>query len=183
MNNFIELVKIKNSTIQVDFSISNVKEFNHQCSVCLSRPYHFEFFKGCFPRISLGPFLNTLSNILHKGSLFGKSLGFFNRKSFKFRKDSILINIIKQLWLHHERRGYKTFIQWFTQQETKRKAYLALPLGQSKSRANVKVDAPTENVRVPTLALEFWTWNFDFIILQYLNATPLGIHIEISSSL
>ena len=137
----------------MDFSISNVKVFNHQCSVCLSRPYHFEFFKGCFP---LGPFLNTLSNILHKGSLFRKSLGLFNRKSFKFKKDSILINIIKQLWLH----------QWFIQQETKRKAYLALPLGKSKSRDNVKVDAITENFRVPTLALEFWTWNFDFIILQ-----------------
>ena len=26
----------------------------------LSRPYHFKFFEDCFPRISLGPFLNTL---------------------------------------------------------------------------------------------------------------------------
>ena len=31
--------------------------------VCLSRPYHFKFFKGCLPQISLGPFLNTLSQI------------------------------------------------------------------------------------------------------------------------
>ena len=31
--------------------------------VCLSRPYHFKFFKDCLPQILLGPFLNTLSNI------------------------------------------------------------------------------------------------------------------------
>ena len=29
--------------------------------VCLRRPYHIKFFKGCLPQISLGPFLNTLS--------------------------------------------------------------------------------------------------------------------------
>ena len=130
MNNFIELVKIKNSTIQVDFSISNVKEFNHQCSVCLSRPYHFEFFKGCFPRISLGPFLNTLSNILHKGSLFGKSLGFFNRKSFKFWKDSILINIIKQLWLHHERRGLQNVHPMIYTARNEKKSLFGIIIGK-----------------------------------------------------
>ena len=27
--------------------------------VCLSRPYHFEFFKSCLPQILLGPFQNT----------------------------------------------------------------------------------------------------------------------------
>ena len=31
--------------------------------VCLSRPYNFNFFKGCLPQISLGPFLNTLPHI------------------------------------------------------------------------------------------------------------------------
>ena len=30
--------------------------------VRLRRPYRFNFFKGCFPQISLGPFLNTLSH-------------------------------------------------------------------------------------------------------------------------
>ena len=30
---------------------------------CWSRPYHFKFFKGCLPQISLGTFLNTLSQI------------------------------------------------------------------------------------------------------------------------
>ena len=33
------------------------------CNICLSRPYHFKFFKGCLPPISLGPFLNTLSHL------------------------------------------------------------------------------------------------------------------------
>ena len=32
--------------------------------VCLSRPYHFKFLKGCLPQISLGPFLNTLCNMI-----------------------------------------------------------------------------------------------------------------------
>ena len=31
--------------------------------VCLSRPYHLNFFRGCLPQILLGPFLNTLSHI------------------------------------------------------------------------------------------------------------------------
>ena len=30
---------------------------------CLSRPYHFKFFKDCLPQILLGSFLNTLSHI------------------------------------------------------------------------------------------------------------------------
>ena len=29
--------------------------------VCLSRPYSFNFFKGCLPQVLLGRFLNTLS--------------------------------------------------------------------------------------------------------------------------
>ena len=31
--------------------------------VCLSRPYHFKFFKGCYPRILIGLFLNTLTQM------------------------------------------------------------------------------------------------------------------------
>ena len=31
--------------------------------VCLDRPYHFRFFKGCYPQILLGPFLNTLTHL------------------------------------------------------------------------------------------------------------------------
>ena len=31
---------------------------------CLGRPYRFKFFNGCLPQILLGPFLNTLPNIV-----------------------------------------------------------------------------------------------------------------------
>ena len=33
--------------------------------VCLGRPYYFKFFKGSFPQILLGPFLNTLNHLYH----------------------------------------------------------------------------------------------------------------------
>ena len=32
--------------------------------VCLSRPYPFKLFKGCFPQILLGPLLHTLSHVI-----------------------------------------------------------------------------------------------------------------------
>ena len=32
--------------------------------VCLSRLYHFRFFKGCLPQILLGPSLDTLSQMM-----------------------------------------------------------------------------------------------------------------------
>ena len=35
------------------------------CVLCLGRPYHFNFFKGCLPQLLLGPFLNTLTWILY----------------------------------------------------------------------------------------------------------------------
>ena len=41
------------------------------CWSASSRLYHFKFFKGCLPQMSLGPFLNTLSQILSKA--FDKS--------------------------------------------------------------------------------------------------------------
>ena len=36
-----------------------------QNMVCLSRPYHFIFFKGCLPQTLLGPFFNILTHVLH----------------------------------------------------------------------------------------------------------------------
>ena len=30
------------------------------------RPYPFKFFKGCLPRILIGPFLNTLSHMMFR---------------------------------------------------------------------------------------------------------------------
>ena len=37
--------------------------------VWLSRPHHFKFFKDCLPQILRGPFLNTLTHMLHKKSV------------------------------------------------------------------------------------------------------------------
>ena len=37
---------------------------NGPSETCERQPYHFKFFEGCFPRISLGHFLNTL--LFHK---------------------------------------------------------------------------------------------------------------------
>ena len=45
----------------------------------LSRPYHFNFFKGCLPQILLGPFLNTLTHLLLK------LLNFLTRKPWETR--------------------------------------------------------------------------------------------------
>ena len=39
-----------------------------------SRPYPFKFFKGCLPQISLGPFLNTLSQIWFTSIFYEKLL-------------------------------------------------------------------------------------------------------------
>ena len=44
--------------------------------VCLSRQYPFNFFKGYFPHILLGPLLNTLSHLIlcvdaHNGNKIG----------------------------------------------------------------------------------------------------------------
>ena len=47
---------------------------------CLSTPYPFKFFKGCFPQSLLGPFLNTFPHILsdsyrnHKSNSFNGSV-------------------------------------------------------------------------------------------------------------
>ena len=45
-----KLNKLKSMQLKVEF---------------LTRPYSFKFFKGCLPQILLGPFLNTLANIIH----------------------------------------------------------------------------------------------------------------------
>ena len=42
---------------------------NMQCMICLSRPCHFKFLKGCLSQILLGPFLNTLSHLRYSCSL------------------------------------------------------------------------------------------------------------------
>ena len=37
--------------------------------ICLCRPYPFRFFKGCLPQMLLGPFLNTLSQMMRLSKL------------------------------------------------------------------------------------------------------------------
>ena len=49
-----------------------------------SRPYDFKFFKDCLPQIFLGPFLNTLTQIIPK-------------KKFKKRKKSFITNSVQLL--------------------------------------------------------------------------------------
>ena len=66
--------------------------------VCRRQPlknlkwYHFKFFKGCLPQISLGPFLNTLSQI---------SYCFFNSMAihwscFNFYESAINDSVLKK---------------------------------------------------------------------------------------
>ena len=47
---------------QVNFVKDNLQKILKDMAY-LSRPYPFQFFKGCLPQIWLSPFLNTLSNI------------------------------------------------------------------------------------------------------------------------
>ena len=63
-------------------------------AICLSRPYHFRFFKGCLPQILLGQFLNTMTylrffrkcfNLFHaiKGFLVAKSMELHRKEKEK----------------------------------------------------------------------------------------------------
>ena len=45
-------------------SLKNLKLYGLPDMACLSRPYHFKFFKGCLPQTLLGPFLSILSHLL-----------------------------------------------------------------------------------------------------------------------
>ena len=55
---------------QVKFVEDSIKKMGSDM-VCLGRPYHFTFYKGCLPQILPSPFLNTLSDakIFHKEHL------------------------------------------------------------------------------------------------------------------
>ena len=57
--------------------------------VCLSRPYPLKFFKGCFPQILLGPFLNTLSHMYQTFTYYN----YFKHATFFF--DSHIIFLLK----------------------------------------------------------------------------------------
>ena len=54
--------------------------------VCLSRPYHFKFFKGYLPQVSLSPLLDTFSQMSIHGNFLEKwkiTLTFHNLINFK----------------------------------------------------------------------------------------------------
>ena len=57
-----QTIKIPNK--EQFYAVYLPKMFPMKYSLCLSRPYSFNFFKGCLPQILLGPILNTLSQIL-----------------------------------------------------------------------------------------------------------------------
>ena len=56
--------------------------------VCLNIPYHLRFFKGCLSQISLGPFLNTFSQMQHWFAL----CYFTVNRNFPFVYDKLLLH-------------------------------------------------------------------------------------------
>ena len=64
---------------------------NGPCKICLSRPYHFKFFKGCLPQILLDPLLNTLSHIIDAIPLpLLLTLNWINAKNKNLTKANLL---------------------------------------------------------------------------------------------
>ena len=62
----IEIFESKYSRMDLVKIVEDSLSKNWSNMVCLSRPYHFKFVKGCLPQILLGPFLNTLSHLRQK---------------------------------------------------------------------------------------------------------------------
>ena len=68
--------------------------------VCLSRPYHFKFFKGCLRQILLGPFLNTLTHLfLNFIILMAFLLQTYIRNNFNWVSKLFLRSMYLELWL------------------------------------------------------------------------------------
>ena len=53
--------------------------------VCLGRSYHFKFFKGCLPQTLLGPFLNTLNQMIFERGAEGHLLNRANVNELNLR--------------------------------------------------------------------------------------------------
>ena len=62
--------------------------------VCLSRPYPLKFFKGYFPQILLGPFLNASSQMYLKNQKSRNHSFVFKQKYFLIIKAEYDWNII-----------------------------------------------------------------------------------------
>ena len=65
--------------------------------VCLSRPYHFKFLKGRLSQISLGLFLNTLSQMSKSHSWYSESF-----RTFEARKALIFKIVIKLMTIMYD---------------------------------------------------------------------------------
>ena len=63
---YIRGLQIFHTRISKDYMIQRIQEWTKKnfWNTPFNRPYHFNFFKGCIPQILLGPFWNTLSQIL-----------------------------------------------------------------------------------------------------------------------
>ena len=80
--------------------------------ISLGRPYHFKFFKGCLPRILLGPFLYTLTHMFACPHPFRASVP-RNFNSFlctakQWPVLESLFNKVAGLRLQHRKRDFNT---------------------------------------------------------------------------
>ena len=64
---------------------------------CLSRPYPFKFFKGCLSQILLGPFLNTLSQILSRDMIIFSIFQPFSRSGLCYFNVTLVTSFSLQI--------------------------------------------------------------------------------------
>ena len=60
LNNWVRVFKNRPRKVCRRQPLKNLKWYDLPKQ---TRPYHFKFFKGCLPKILLGPFLNTLTQL------------------------------------------------------------------------------------------------------------------------
>ena len=66
------------------------------CMVCLGRPYLFKFYKGCFPQVFLGLFLNTWSHLYRNKYIFDICQEIINQR-IKIKK-VILAGVLVEIY-------------------------------------------------------------------------------------
>ena len=89
--------------------------------VCLSRPYHFKFFKGCLPQILLGSFFNTLTQIIFQVYLISADQVVFIRTARK------LLKLLEMIVSDEMASKYNTFINCYNFSEKKIKHLKIFP--------------------------------------------------------
>ena len=90
--------------------------------VCLGRPYNFKFFKGCFPQILLGPFLNTLIQMSQHLNQFQPRVAFHIKTSHLFCSTKQMTGFYMKLnsglkWVKDFTKGEVTPLNDFCQYE------------------------------------------------------------------